>query len=968
MDTYNKLRQYNINVMSNKWINLGSIIFPSSTEIHNLKFEILYYDNKVNNIIVCHMITEQMIGNFTRYDNFYGNAVIYEVNHSNFIIKLIQLSNIIYGIWCNFDTYIGKALLYIYGDYLFQLENTFHDSIIKDYPTCNPIKYTFLNNANVYNKLEIDLIINNNFVTKTELNSKLLNLAINPSDNLSTVLNDNYIKINNISKYTDNFYTKQEINKLLEIKINFKELSNFIRKDEINNIIIDNSNLKNFYTKQEIDVILQDKIDKINVYNKSELKDILAKKIDIEDVLNKTETYHKTIIDNLLERKVPIYNGILHNVTINNSSFVGNVEGLSKVDVGLDNVDNTSDINKPISLQVLNQLNKKANISDLNCKADKSELITKASLNSPNFTGIVTGINKDMIGLHHVDNTSDINKPLSKAIIEALNNKADINLVNTKADQISLNLKAPINNPTFTGIVNGITKHMVELGNVNNTSDDLKPLSKAVKTELELKANISELNLKASIDSPTFTGIVKGITKEMIGLNNVDNTPDLLKPITVEMHSKLNLKAPINNPTFTGIVKGITKEMIGLNNVDNTLDIYKPLSNLMIEALDKKASINNPSFTGNVYGITKDMVGLSDVDNTKDINKPISVLTQKALDNKVNINNPLFTGSLSIDNMLIYDNNNSSFFNTTNDNLCLRSNMILCKSGQTIYDCNIENDFAIKIKNTGFGIVIDNSTQYALCIRDKVSRIKTFIGPDNTAMIANTISILNNKVGINNNNPSYDLHIDGMAYCSRGIWEPSDTRIKTNIENINVLDTLKLINNIRLTKYNFTFNNKTENYGVIAQEIEKILPDAISKSVEIIPSIMKFYDITVNNSQIIYKDTEFVYFTINIEVNFFNFKLESNQKLRVYNKHFTELNSIYEDVVIKYDITLSYIILDIQNINFLNINSIYIYGHEVNDFNSIDKNKLFMPLIGAVQSLTQMNKNLEDRLKNLEDR
>jgi hypothetical protein len=38
---------------------------------------------------------------------------------------------------------------------------------------------------------------------------------------------------------------------------------------------------------------------------------------------------------------------------------------------------------------------------------------------------------------------------------------------------------APINNPTFTGTVSGITKSMVELSNVDNTSDINKPVSTA---------------------------------------------------------------------------------------------------------------------------------------------------------------------------------------------------------------------------------------------------------------------------------------------------------------------------------------------------------------------------------------------------------------------------------------------------------------------------------------------------------
>ena len=37
----------------------------------------------------------------------------------------------------------------------------------------------------------------------------------------------------------------------------------------------------------------------------------------------------------------------------------------------------------------------------------------------------------------------------------------------------------------------------------------------------------------------------------------------------------LTQKAPINNPTFTGTVSGITKDMVGLGNVDNTADSAK---------------------------------------------------------------------------------------------------------------------------------------------------------------------------------------------------------------------------------------------------------------------------------------------------------------------------------------------------------------------------------------------------------
>jgi alpha-tubulin suppressor-like RCC1 family protein len=106
-------------------------------------------------------------------------------------------------------------------------------------------------------------------------------------------------------------------------------------------------------------------------------------------------------------------------------------------------------------------------------------------------------------------------------------------------------LKADLASPTFTGTVNGITKSMVGLGNVSNTTDANKPISTAQQTAL---------NLKASLASPTFTGTVNGITKSMVGLGNVDNTSDADKPVSTAQQTALGLRAPLESPTFTGTV------------------------------------------------------------------------------------------------------------------------------------------------------------------------------------------------------------------------------------------------------------------------------------------------------------------------------------------------------------------------------------------------------------------------------
>jgi hypothetical protein len=117
---------------------------------------------------------------------------------------------------------------------------------------------------------------------------------------------------------------------------------------------------------------------------------------------------------------------------------------------------------------------------------------------------------------------------------------------------------------------------MVGLSNADNTSDANKPISSATQTALNLKANLSDvttsLALKANIDSPTFTGIVSGITKSMVGLGNVDNTTDLLKPISTATQSALNLKYDASNPSgYTsnaGTVTSVSALTLGTTGTD----------------------------------------------------------------------------------------------------------------------------------------------------------------------------------------------------------------------------------------------------------------------------------------------------------------------------------------------------------------------------------------------------------------
>ena len=105
--------------------------------------------------------------------------------------------------------------------------------------------------------------------------------------------------------------------------------------------------------------------------------------------------------------------------------FTGTVSGITSSMVGLGNVNNTSDANKPVST------------------ATQSAIDLKAPINNPTFIGTVGGITKSMVGLANVNNTSDANKPVSTAT------------------QSALDLKAPLSSPTFTGTITSSGKLIV---------------------------------------------------------------------------------------------------------------------------------------------------------------------------------------------------------------------------------------------------------------------------------------------------------------------------------------------------------------------------------------------------------------------------------------------------------------------------------------------------------------------------
>jgi len=121
-----------------------------------------------------------------------------------------------------------------------------------------------------------------------------------------------------------------------------------------------------------------------------------------------------------------------------------------------------------------------------------------------------------------------------------------------------------------------------------------------------------------SVPYALYAGNVKGADTKL----NIADTAAMLKPY----FTAINLKANIESPTFTGTVSGITKAMVGLGNVDNTSDLNKPISTATQAALDLKANATDVTAALNLKANTTDVnTALALKANTADVNTALAL-------------------------------------------------------------------------------------------------------------------------------------------------------------------------------------------------------------------------------------------------------------------------------------------------------------------------------------------------------
>ncbi len=158
---------------------------------------------------------------------------------------------------------------------------------------------------------------------------------------------------------------------------------------------------------------------------------------------------------------------------------------------------------------------------------------------------------------------------------------------------------APLSGPTFSGTVS--LPSTTSIGGVSTDEISyLNGVTGAIQTQLDSKLESATAEVTyAPIANATLTGLVSLPQGTTIGTVSAEEIGSL-DGVTSSIQAQLDAKAPVESPTFTGTVSGVSKGMVGLGNVDNTADADKPISTATQDALDLKADLSGATFSGNV--------------------------------------------------------------------------------------------------------------------------------------------------------------------------------------------------------------------------------------------------------------------------------------------------------------------------------------------------------------------------------
>ena len=450
---------------------------------------------------------------------------------------------------------------------------------------------------------------------------------------------------------------------------------------------------------------------------------------------------------------------------------------VNKADIGLDLVDNTSDLNKPISTAAQTALNGKEDVSNKSTDVNlgnsdtlyPSQLAVKTYVDShivvvPDATASVKGI---------VKLTGDLGGTADSPTVPSLSGKETKQAPQVASTQFKFdgryfhavtggggNLAGLTGNITLWGGVNyvGSTSYMLHNDSVEPTfSSDFERQADSLPyvtgvDNLIIATCINQYPYKISyrieragtnIYSTFLTTSLKGANNGLAELDGTGKVPSSQLPSYVDdVLEYANLAAfPVTGTTATiylALDTNLTYRWGGSSYVEisPSLALGETSSSAYRGDRGKIAYDHSQLTSGNPHNVTKSDVGLSNCDNTSDANKPISSATQTALNDKSDKNITLerktasYVGVASDNGKLIEMNVATANTYTINSGIFSAGNQILISqygAGQT----TITAGAGVTLRSSGGKL--KTSAQYSLVTIIAISSTEFYIAGDLTS-------------------------------------------------------------------------------------------------------------------------------------------------------------------------------------------------------------------------------------------
>ena len=155
---------------------------------------------------------------------------------------------------------------------------------------------------------------------------------------------------------------------------------------------------------------------------------------------------------------------------------------------------------------------------------------------------------------------------------------------------------APVNDPVFTGTVQGVTKGQLGLGNVDNTSDLNKPVS--IATQSALNTVIANTNTTLTSHISLINGHTSGITSLNASVTNINSQINSL------------------NTSVTNNTSGVTSLNTSVSNINSTLTSQLGLINTANNNISLLTTSTNNTFASQLLLINNHTTNISSLNTS----------------------------------------------------------------------------------------------------------------------------------------------------------------------------------------------------------------------------------------------------------------------------------------------------------------------------------------------------------------